>query len=261
MLERSKTSLAIGMSCVASAALAGGAMAHGGGGHGSRAGLEVEVRGVVTELVAATPTAPGTITVAPGGTLAPWTCTLRGGADVSDLVVNTTTVKLKCRSRDGVLSAKRVRVTDDETGRVKVEAVGLVTAFTPAGASTTTPTTPAVPATPATPAAPGDATLLDKGRTPTTPADPAVPAAPGTTTDGAPGSITIDPGTGLPAVTCAITSRTRVRTAPDVGTSTAGIECRSRDDALVAKRIRVKGAKQIGAPGPGGETGRKGGDR
>lgn len=258
MLKRSKTSLAIGMSCVASAALAGGAMAHGGGGHGSRAGLEVEVRGVVTELVAATPTSPGTITVSPGGTLAPWTCTLRDGADVSRLVVDTTTVKLKCRSRDGVLSAKRVRVTDDDTGTVKVEAAGLVTAFTPAGASTTTPTTPAVPATPA---APGDATLLDKGRTPATPADPAVPAVPGTTTDGTPGSITIDPGTGLPSVTCAITSRTRVRTAPVVGTSTARIECRSRDDALVAKKVRVKGAKMDGAQGSGDGTSRKGGDR
>ena len=276
MLKRSKTPLAIGLSCVASAALAGGAMAHGGGGggdHGSRAGVELEVRGLVTELTAATPavaataTTPavpasaGTITVSPGGTLDSWTCTLREGADTSGIVVQQSLVKLKCRTRGGVLVAKRVRTTDDSTGKVKVEATGLVTAFTAAGASTTTPTTPAIPATPATPAAAQQERSGAPGSS-TTPADPAVPAMPGTTTDGTPGSITVNPGTGLPTVTCAVTSRTRVRTAPVAGTDTASVTCRSFDDALVAKKIRVKGAKQGGTfgsrGGAGGESHRGG---
>ena len=250
MLKRSKVSLAVSLSCAASAVLAGGAMAHGGG-HGSSAGLEVDVRGVVTELAAATPTTAGTITVSPGGTLAPWTCTLRDGADTTGVVVNTTIVKLTCRSRDGVLRAKRFRATEDAAGKVRVEATGLVTAFTAAGASTTTPTTPAIPATPATP---GTLKLLEKPETPTTPADLATPADPGTTT-GTPGSITVDPGTGLPAVTCFITGRTRVRTAPVVGTDTARIECTSRDDALVAKKIRVKGKDSGAQPGHRGRGG------
>ena len=232
MLTRSKTSLAIGMSCAAGAALAGGAMAHGGAHHGVRAGLDVRVRGIVTELTPATPTAPGTITVSPGGTLAPWTCALRERADTSGVVVGTTTVRIRCRSRDGLLGAKRIRVTDAGTGKVRVRAAGIVTAFTAAGASTKapgTPTTPSAPADPKTPATPADRVLFDTGTAPADPADP------GTITEPAPGSITIDPGSGLPAVTCAITGRTRVRTAPVVGTSMARITCRSRDDALVAK--------------------------
>ncbi len=227
MLKRSKVPVAIGLSCAAGAVLAGGAVAHDGGGHGRAAGLEVGVRGVVTDLTAATPTAPGTITVSPGGTLAPWTCTLPDGADTSAVVVNTTTVKLKCRSRDGVLAAKRVRVSDDTAGRVEVEATGLVTAFTPTG----TPTPPA-PATPADPAAPVTPTLLEHHGGSTDP---------GAAADVTPGSITVDPGTGLPTVTCSVTARTRVRRAPVAGTDAVRIECRSRDDALVAKKIRVKG--------------------
>ncbi len=253
MLTRSKTSLAIGMSCAAGAALAGGAMAHSGAHHGVRAGLDVKVRGIVTELTPATPAAPGTITVSPGGTLAPWTCALREGADTSGVVVDTTTVRIRCRSRHGVLGAKRIRVTDADTGKVKARAAGLVTAFTAAGASTKapgTPTGPSTPTDPKTPTTPADRVLFDTG------ASPAEPAAPGTITEPAPGSITIDPGSGLPAVTCAITGRTRVRTAPVVGTSTARIVCRTRGDVLVAKTVRVKDKRSGSAKKAGGSMDR-----
>ena len=176
------------------------------------------------------------------------------GADTSEVIVDTTTVRVRCRSRHAVLSAKRIRVTDDDTGKVKLRAAGLVTAFTAAGASTKapgTPTVPSAPADPTTPTTPADRVLFDKGGTPADPADP------GTTGVPTPGSITIDPGSGLPAVTCAITGRTRVRTAPVVGTSMARITCRSRDDALVAKTVRVKG-KRSGSPKKGGGMDRKG---
>lgn len=237
MLKRSKLSLAIGATCATGAVLAGGAMAHGGGDHGSRSGLEVHVRGVVTALTAPTETAPASITVSPGGTLAPWTCALREGADTTGIVANTTTVKMKCRVKNGVLTAKRLRTTEDTEGKVKVEGYGLVTAFT-APAGTTTPTTPATPAIPATPETPGTSKLLEKsGDDPATPADPATPGSSTTT----PGSITIDPGNGVQTVTCAITGRTRLRGTPVIGSSTAKFECKSYEGALVAKKIKVKG--------------------
>jgi hypothetical protein len=127
MRLRSKILLTVGLSCLSSAVLAGGAMADGG--HKNKPGLEVELRGLVTGLTAATPTAPGSITVTPG-TLAPWTCALKTGADTTGIVAGTTSVKLKCRAKNGVLTAKRVRSTTNTTGKVEVEATGLVTAFT-----------------------------------------------------------------------------------------------------------------------------------
>ena len=145
-------------------------MAHGGGHHGSRAALHVEVRGLVTAVTAPTESAPASITVSPGGSLAPWTCALRDGADTAGIVANTTTVKMKCRVRKGVLTAKRLRTTENTEGKVKVAGRGLVTAFT-APVTTTTPTTPA---TPADPKAPGTSTLLD-----TSGGDPATPSRPG----------------------------------------------------------------------------------
>ncbi len=194
MPMRSKISVAVGLSCLASAALGGSALA-GGDGKGGGSALEVEVRGVVTGLTAATTApavAPATITVSPGGTLAPWTCTLRDGADTSAIVLNTTVVKLKCRDRDGVLTAKKARISDESAGKVKIKARGLVTAFTVA-----------------------------------------------TPTAAIPGSITINPGTGLPPVTCAVTHRTRVRGIPVVGTGTVKVECKTKDGTLVAKKIKV----------------------
>lgn len=254
MLTRSKTSLAIGMSCVAGTALAGGAMAHGGGDHRSRTGLDVKVRGLVTALTPATSAAPGTITVSPGGTLAPWTCTVREGADTSEVVVDTTTVRLRCRSHRGVLGAKRIRSTGDDTGRVKVRATGLVTGFTAAGASTKDPGTPApsAPAGPTTPTTPADRMLFDTEGAVTD------PPGPGTTGGRTPGSITIDPGSGLPAVTCAISGRPRVRTAPVVGTDTARIECRSLDGALVARKVRVVAQRSGARPAKGRGEGHRG---
>jgi hypothetical protein len=204
MRLRSKILLTVGLSCLSSAVLAGGAMADGG--HKNKPGLEVELRGLVTGLTAATPTTPGSITVSPGGTLAPWTCALKPGADTTGITLAPpSNVKVKCRTKNGVLTAKRVRTTTNMTGKVKLEATGLVTAFT-----ALTPGTLGPPPT-----------------------------------LGTPGSITIDAGiTGLPLpVTCAITDRTRLRSVPVVGVDTAKIECKSKDDALVAKKIKVKHPK------------------
>lgn len=227
MLTRTKLSLAIGASCTAGAVLAGGATAHGGGDHGSRAGLHVEVRGLVTAITAPTASAPASITVSPGGTLAPWTCALRRGADTTGIVAGATTVKMTCRVRKGVLAAKRLRTTESTGGRVRLEGRGLVSAFTAPVATTT----PAEPAAPATPEAPGTSTLFEK---PATPADPATPGGSTTT----PGSITVN--TGVKSVTCAITGRTRLRGTPVAGTSTARFACRSVDGALTATRVIVK---------------------
>jgi hypothetical protein len=207
MRLRSKILLTVGLSCLSSAVLAGGAMADGGHGKG-KSELKIEVRGLVTALTPATPTTPGSITVTPG-TLAPWTCTLRPGADTTGITVTPpTSVKLKCRDKHGVLTAKRLRTTTNTTGKVKVEATGVVTAFTPL--------------------TPGIVTL-------------GVVPAPGT-----PGSITINPGTGLPLVTCAITDRTRIRRSvvPQINVDTAKVECKSKDGLLlVAKKIKVKHPK------------------
>jgi hypothetical protein len=205
MSVRSKVSVAIGLSCLTGAVLAGGAQAHGDRG-GMKSGLEVKVRGVVTAVTAATATAAPSITVSPGGTLAPWTCTIPTDTDVSGLVVNTTTVSMKCRDRNGILTARRVYTTDDTTGKVKLEAAGLTTAFT-------------------------------------------------AMTPAAAGSITINPGTGLPLVTCAITDRTRLRGTPVVNTDTAKIECKTRDGVLVAKKITVKRQKVTPPYGVGGNGG------
>jgi hypothetical protein len=190
MRVRSTLSIAVGVSCLTAGVLAGGALAHGGD-HGRKSGIEVKVRGVVTALTPASATTAPTITVSPGGTLAPWTCAIPTDEDTTDLVVNTTTVAMKCRDRNGVLTARHLHISDDTTGRVKVEASGLVTAFTALSAS-------------------------------------------------AAGSITINPGTGLPTVTCAVTDRTRLRGTPVVNTDTAKIECKTRDGVLTAKKIRVK---------------------
>ena len=254
MLMRSKAPLAIGLSCLASAVLAGGAVAHGGhgdrGGHG-RSALELEVSGVVTALTAPTPTTDGSITVSPGGTLAPWTCAIPANADTSAVVVNTTVAKLRCRDRNGVLTARRMRTTSDTTGSVRLEATGLVTAFTaPASATPVTPPAPVTPTTPATPATPAPLTTFSKSDTPPV-TDPAPTT--GTPSTGTPGSITIDPGTGLPPVTCVVTDQTRVRSTPVVGTDTARVACDSENDALVAWKIRVKGQN-----GNGGHHGHRG---
>ena len=201
MRLRSKILLTVGLSCLSSAVLAGGAMADGGHGK-NKSELKIEVRGLVTALTPATLTAPGSITVTPG-TLTPWTCALRAGADTTGIVPLTTNVKLKCRDKKGVLTAKRLRTTTNTTGKVKVEATGLVTAF---------------------------AALI-----------PGIFPTPST-----PGSITVSPGGLLPAVTCAITDRTRIRRSvvPAVGVDTAKVECKSKDGLLlVAKKIKVKHPK------------------
>ena len=128
MRLRSKILLTVALSCLSSAVLAGGAMADGGHGK-NKSELRIEVRGLVTALTPATPTLAGSITVTPG-TLTPWTCVLRAGADTTGITAGATNVKLKCRDKQGVLTAKRVRTTTNTTGKVEVEATGVVTAFT-----------------------------------------------------------------------------------------------------------------------------------
>lgn len=241
MLKRSKVTVAIGLTCLTGAAVGGGALAHGGGGGGGgglgsgEGGIRLEVRGLVTALSA------DSITVAPGGTLAPWTCALPAGADLSDVVVNTTRVRIRCHSRSGVLTASRLRLTEHTRGKVKLKAVGQVTAFTAPGESTP-PKTPEDPTTTTTTTTTAPATTA----APTTTTAPTTTAPPSTTTTaptppvapGALGSITLDPGGDLPLVTCAVRARTRVRSVPTVG-ATAAMKCKSRRDVLVAKRIRV----------------------
>ncbi len=202
MRLRSKILLTVGLSCLSSAVLAGGAMADGGH-HGGKSGLKLEVRGLVTTLVAPTLTTDGSITVAPGGTLAPWTCTIRAGSDTTGITAMTTTVKLKCRDKNGVLMAKRLRTTDNPTGKVKVEATGLVTAFTAL--------TPAV----------APAVLSTNGLITVNAGTTALPLL----------------------VTCAVTDRTRLRSVPVVSIDTAKVECKTKDGVLVAKKIKVKHPK------------------
>jgi hypothetical protein len=217
MSLRSKILFNVGLACLVSGAVAGGAFAHGGD-RGSKAGIELEVRGLVTGLVAPTATTDGSITVSPGGTLAPWTCSVRAGTDTSLVVLNTTTVKMKCRTKKGVLAAKRIRTTTNTTGKVKVEATGMVTAFT---------------------------ALV-----------PGVAPAPST-----PGSITVNAGTGLPLVTCAVTDRTRVKRVPVVNTDTAKVECKTKDGVLVAKKVKVKKQKVAPMYGGGHDDHKGGGHR
>jgi hypothetical protein len=57
------------------------------------------------------------------------------------------------------------------------------------------------------------------------------------------GSIVVHTGVlGQTDLTCAVTDRTRVRTAPVTG-DTVQVECKSKDGVLTAKKIKVKVAK------------------
>lgn len=202
MRLRSKILLTVGFSCLSSAVLAGGATADGGHGKG-KSELKIEVRGLVTALTPATPTAPGSITVTPG-TLAPWTCTLRPGADTTGItLIPPTNVKLKCRDKHGVLTAKRLRTTDNTTGKVKVEATGVVKAFIAL-----------IPGIFPAPSTPGSITV-----------------SPGATLPDVTCAITDR-------------TRIRRSVVPALGVDTAKVECKSKDGLLlVAKKIKVKHPK------------------
>lgn len=227
MRTRTKTLRALWVGCLVAAVAASGATAHGGhrekiGDHGKlSSALKVEVRGSITAVTPATPTAPGSITVTAAGpsatppsplplmALTPGpiavTCIIPAGSDTSTFVVNDR-VKAKCRSAAEGLVLTRLR-HKDRGDKVSVEAKGKVTAFTAATAT-------------------------------------------------APGEITVDTAVvGQLPVTCAVTDRTRVgMVAPVVG-DTVKIECKAKTakgSVLTAKRIKVK--KPEGPMGPKAEV-------
>lgn len=149
MRSRTKTLLALGVACLSTAVVASGAMAHGG--HREKLGkiskkggtaLKVEVRGVITgPILAATATTPGSITFSAAGTTVPpptgfvWTCAIPAGSDVSAFTEGNR-VKAKCRSAEGTgLTLTKLR-HKDHGDKVKVEASGIVDAFTAAAVGT-----------------------------------------------------------------------------------------------------------------------------
>ncbi len=227
MRLRSRILLTAGLACLSTAAVAGGALAHGGD-HKSKFGkfskrghadLKVEVRGAITALttdsitVSAAQAAQAPVdsvqlngappAAAPTGL--DWTCAIPAGSDVTGFAKDDI-VKLACRSSNGVLTAYKLRsagksaaklVQDRGHGKrgfsVEVEARGSVV-------------------------------LADQT------------------------SITVDPGTTTDALlpfTCQIGPRTRsfgVLAPNDI----VKIECKSKHGALVAKKIKKKGAPKVG---------------
>ena len=195
MRSRSKVLLAFGATCLSTAILASGALAHNkhreGGDLSSKGtkALKVEVRGAIKSINAATATTPLSITLTAAGTTSPapvgfeWTCAIPTGADISLFTVGAR-VKAKCRSAEGTgLTLTKLR-HKDKGDKVKVEARGTVSVLTAT-------------------------------------------------------SITVQPGTGLPDVTCAIGPNTKVKGSPVV-LGQAKIECKSKDGVLTAKKIAEK---------------------
>ena len=126
MHVRSRFLVTAGLACLSTAALAGGALAHGehNGGkigkawkHG-HAALRVEVRGPLS--VAAD---GSTVTISPAG-LTPWTCQVPTGSDLSAFT-SPMQVRARCRSSEGKLVLTRLRHTD-KGDKVKVEVRGTV---------------------------------------------------------------------------------------------------------------------------------------
>lgn len=211
MRVKSKVLVSLGIACLSTAVVAGGALAHGG--HREKLGkiskkgnaaLKIEVRGAIKALTPATGTAPGSITLSGAGTTTPapagseWTCAIAAGSDVSEFKVGDR-VKAKCQSAaDTGLTLTRLR-HKDHGDRVKVAARGKVTAFTAAAGATA-------------------------------------------------GTITVDTGvTGQSPVTCAVTAMTRIRGNVAVG-GTVKAECKLKDGVLTAKSIAEK-VPQVEAKG------------
>ncbi len=230
MRLRSRILLTAGLACLSTAVVAGGALAHGGH-HKSRFGkfskrghadLKVEVRGAITALTAdsitvsaaqAAPAAPvdsvqlNAVTPVGATTGLDWTCAIPPGSDVTGFAVGNI-VKLACRSSNGVLTAYKLRAV----GPPPVKMVK-------------------------------DHGHRSRGFSVELEARGSVVSADLT-------SITVDPGKAgtpdtLPLVTCTIGKRTR-----SFGTLVAGdtvkIDCKSKNGALVAKRIKKKGALKVG---------------
>lgn len=231
MRLRSRVLLTAGLACLSTAVVAGGALAHGGG-HESKIGktskrghsdLRVEVRGAITQFTAPDATNAGSVTVsaaqvdptapvplaAPGpvpATSLVWQCAIPAGSSVSGFNVGDI-VKLRCRSVNGVLTAYKLKARHDHRGGMAIKDRG-----------------------------------HGKGRfSVEVEARGAVVKADQT-------SITVDPGTTtdqLAPFTCAIGPRTRSFGMLMAG-DTVKIKCKTRDGALVAKKIKKKGAMTIG---------------
>ena len=127
MRSRTKTLLALGVACLSTAVVASGAMAKGGHkgdkhNNKNKTSLEVEVTGVVTAN-------DGMTVAVSAGALAAPACTVRTGKDVSAFPTGTR-VKAKCVQRNGVLKLKKLRPTLNPNDKLKIEANGVVKAFT-----------------------------------------------------------------------------------------------------------------------------------
>ena len=213
MRSRSKILWAFGATCLTTAVLASGAMAHDK--HREKLGeisgknstaLKVEVRGLITALTAPTAAvaavgttpavlaAPGSITVTAGvGAGLTWTCAIAPGTDVT-MFAATNRVKAKCRSTETGLVLTKLR-HKDHGDKVKVEARGVATF----AAATTVPLAPAT-----------------------------VSVATGVLGQG--------------PVVCAVTDKTRLKGNPISG-DTVKVECKSKDGVLTAKKIQKKVVK------------------
>ncbi len=207
--SRAKVLLAFGATCLASAVLASGAMAHDK--HRERGkvkiattnALKVEVRGLITALTPATADVPGTpvvpgtpgsitVTAAPGTAGFAWTCIVPVGIDVSAFAQNSR-VKAVCRSTATGLVLTKLR-HKDKGDKVKIEARGTVAAgYTGAVGS-----------------------LVGVNVVVTGVTDP---------------------------ITCGITDRTKIKGAPIAAGDTVKVECKSKNGAIVAKKIKKKVAK------------------
>ena len=217
MRLRSRVLLTAGLACLSTAVLAGGALAHGGhhakfnrGSQRGHANLSVEVRGTITGLQEATGAVAGFVTVSASDvTPAPagleWKCSIPAGSQSTGLKP-TDSVKLRCRDIDGVLTAVKLRIkSHGHDGH----------------------------------------SLMDRGngrRGKVEVEARGTIVAIDTTTPNMM-SITIDPGTSqdnLLPFSCNIGPRTRILGTPAVGDSVK-IACRSKDGALVARKIKEKG--------------------
>lgn len=214
----SRVLLTAGLACLSTAVLAGGALAHGGG-HGSKfnkgshrghADLAVAVRGTITGLQEATGTTPGFVTVSASDvTPAPagleWKCVIPAGSQSTGLKV-TDPVKLRCRDIDGVLTAVKLRLKNHGHH---------------------------------------DHSLMDHGNggRGKVEVDARGKVVKIDTMTSNMMAITVDPGTEtdqLAPFSCNIGPRTRILGTPEVN-DIVKISCRSKDGALVARKIKEKG--------------------
>lgn len=206
-----------GLALVASGALAAGAAASQ---HRGPSALKVDATGAVSAFSAATATTAGSVALTVGD--ATLTCAIRPGASATATV--GATVRLKCRDIGGVLTATKLRsrVGSSEDGHRGKSSMDRRHSSS------------------------GKAHVTARGTVSAIAVDVA----------GMPTSITVDPGFAgrtdtLPAVTCAVSSRTEVAGSPAVG-DTVKISCRSRRGVLSANEITVRTATMVTPPPAGG---------